>query len=188
MLDEYGFNYTPVLQTGKVAIQNFLLEQKLSGREEITFSQIRDSIRNFKQFKGVQNLYLKMTIVLREMERKGQLKIKHCVVMLQYKPKPKPLPAPVNEVLDDYGFNLIPNLTSGKVAIQNYLLKQKLKGRETITFKQILSSLRNRKQFDGVRSIYLKVKRVLEEMEEKGQLTIDRQTITLNQPTQEAHQ
>lgn len=183
MLDEYGFNYIPVLQTGKVAIKNFLLEQKLTGREEITFRQICANLEKLKlkQFRGVYHLYRKVKKVLRELEREGEITIiKNCSVVLNDTYQE-------HAVLDDYGFNLIPNLTSGNVAIQNYLLKQKLKGRETITYKQILSSLRNRKQFDGVRSKYLKVKRVLEEMEEKGQLTIDRQTITLNKPTQEAH-
>lgn len=90
-------------------------------------------------------------------------------------------------MLDEYGFNHIPEITAGNVAIQNYLLKHKLKGRTTITIRQIRDTLRNRKQFDGVKNIQTKINRVLEEMEEKGQLTIDRQTITLNKPTQEAH-
>ena len=89
-------------------------------------------------------------------------------------------------MLDDYGFNHIPNITAGNVAIQNYLLKHKLKGTPTITIRQIRDNLRNRKQFDGVTNIQVKLNRVLEEMEAKGLLTINQQTVILN--TQEAHQ
>lgn len=84
-------------------------------------------------------------------------------------------------MLDDYGFNHVPNLTPGNVAIQNFLLKHKLKGREVITFRQIRDSLRKRKQFDGVKNIHLKMTKVLEEMQEKGQIKIDHQTVILNQ-------